>query len=252
MIQDKLTIKQFADMCSVEKRTLYYYDEIDLLKPIETKENGYRVYSSKQFDTMSMIKALQSVGMSLHDIKELMNEHDLPHCQAMINNQILLIKEKQEELKMAEIILSQTRSQLDRYLEIGCNKFFIEESPDIYLITQEISDKNPIFVNYITSGYQLGVIMHDTKTAVPQFVFKKAQGRKNGNTIKTAGTYACVYQSVPNGKISETVHTFMRFLSYKQMITEGPLYLEGLASDFVRFPNQEYIFKLSIKCKKSN
>ncbi|QGU95787.1 MerR family transcriptional regulator [Clostridium bovifaecis] len=132
MIQDKLTTKQFADMCKVEKRTLHYYDEIDLLKPIEIKKNGYRIYSSSQFDTMSMIKALQSVGMSLGDIKDLMNENDLSHCKTVLNNQIRLIKEKQEELKMAEQILRQTTEQLEHYSEIGCNQFFKEKISDIF------------------------------------------------------------------------------------------------------------------------
>lgn len=249
MIEDKLTTKQFADMCKVEKRTLFYYDEINLLKPIEIKENGYRIYSSNQFDTMSMIKALQSVGMSLSDIKNLMSENDLSHCKAVLNNQIRLIREKQEELKMAEQILSHTMEQLNDYLEIGCNKFFIEKSSDIYLITQEIPEENPIFINYITNGYHLGVIMSEEVTTVPQYVFKKATSKNESDAIKPAGDYACIIQSIPNGKVSEIIHSFTMLLSSQHITTEGPLYVESFANDFIRFPNYEYVFKLSIKCK---
>lgn len=249
MIQDKLTTKQFANMCKVEKRTLHYYDEIDLLKPIEIKKNGYRIYSSSQFDTMSMIKALQSVGMSLGDIKNLMNENDLSHCKAVLNNQIRLIKEKQEELKMAEQILRQTTEQLEHYSETGRNQFFIEKISDIYLITQEIQRKDFVFVNYITNGYSLGVIMNEKDAAVPQYVFKRANNRNDSNAIKSSGTYACIYQSVSNGKINEIIYSFITFLSSQHITTEGPLYLDSIANDFIRFPNEEYVFKLSIKCK---
>lgn len=249
MIEDKLTSKQFADMCKVEKRTLHYYDEIDLLKPIEKKENGYRIYSSSQFDTMSMIKALQSVGMSLMDIKNLMDEHDLSHCKSVLNNQIRLLKEKQEELKNAEQILSQTTEELENYLEIGCNQFFVEKILDICLITQEIQKKNSVSVNYITNGYSLGVIMNEKDAVVPEYIFKKTNNRKECNAIKSAGNYACIYQSVPNGKIAETIYSFIMLLSSKNMATEGPLYLDSIANDFIRFPNEEYVFKLSIKCK---
>lgn len=249
MIQDKLTTKQFADMCKVEKRTLHYYDEIDLLKPIEIKENGYRIYSSGQFDTMSMIKALQSVGMSLGDIKNLMNEHDLSHCKLVFSNQIRLIREKQEELKNAEQILSQTTEELEKYLEIGCNQFFQEKVLDIYLITQEIQKKDSVTINYITNGYSLGVIMNEKEAAVPEYIFKKTNNKKEYNAIKSAGTYACIYQSVPNGKIPEAIYSFFMLLSSKHIATEGPLYLDSIANDFIRFPNEEYVFKLSIKCK---
>lgn len=247
MIQDRLTTKQFADMCKVEKRTLHYYDEIDLLKPIEIKENGYRIYSENQFDTMSMIKALQSVGMSLGDIKNLMNEHDLSHSKAVLNKQICMIREKQEELKMAEQILSQTTEQINNYLEIGCNNLFTEVIPDIYLIAEEIPEIESVSINYITNGYLLGVIMNEKEITVPKYVFKKAPNKKESNIIKPAGTYACIYKSVPNGKISEMIKSFIQLISSQHLLTVGALYLDSIANDFVRFPNQEYTFKLSIK-----
>ena len=249
MIPDKLTTKQFADMCKVEKRTLHYYDEIDLLKPIEIKENGYRIYSARQFETMSMIKALQSIGMSLGNIKNLMNEHDLSHCKAVLNNQISLLKEKQEELRNAEQILSQTTEQLEHYLKIGCNKFFTEKVPDIYLITQEIEEKDPFIVNYLTNGYTLGVIINEKGVTRPRYIFKIASSRNDSNTIKPSGTYACIYENVPNGKIAETINSFVELLSLEQIVTEFPLYLDSIANDFIRFPNEDYLFKLSIRCK---
>jgi DNA-binding transcriptional MerR regulator len=246
MSTDKLTTKQFADICKVEKRTLHYYDEIGLLKPVEVKGNGYRIYSISQFDTMSMIKALQSVGMALNDIKSLMNERDLFNCKDTLNKQIQLIKEKQEELKRAEQILVQTTKQLNNYLEIGCNKLFIEETQDIYLITEEISREGTIFVNYITSGYYLGVIMDEKEPAAPKYIFKRADSANCSNAVKCAGTYACIYKSVQNGKISEAINEFIEALPSEHIIAEGPLYVDSIASDFVQRPNQEYIFKLSI------
>ncbi|MDF2941444.1 MAG: merR regulatory family protein [Herbinix sp.] len=248
-MKDKLTTKQFADLCKVEKRTLFYYDEIDLLKPIEITEKGYRLYNLDQFDTMSMIKALQSVGMSLGDIKALMKERDITECKAVLNKQIELLKEKQEELRLAEQILSQTMDQLDRYLEKGCNQFYLEETPDTYLITREMPERSTKHINYISIGYHIGVIMQEADATVPWLIFKKAPDRRRANAIKPAGVYACIYQSVPNGKVSEAILSFMDILSSKHIDTEGPLYVDDLASDFIQFPNQEYIFNFSMKCK---
>ena len=40
----KLTTAQFAKLHKINKRTLHYYDEIDLFKPKFKGENNYRYY----------------------------------------------------------------------------------------------------------------------------------------------------------------------------------------------------------------
>ena len=40
---------------------------------------------------------------------------------------------------------------------------------------------------------------------------------------------------------------FIQLLEDRALVTEGPIYLEENASDFIRFPNQEFIFRFSIK-----
>ncbi|QGU95786.1 hypothetical protein GOM49_12390 [Clostridium bovifaecis] len=91
--------------------------------------------------------------------------------------------------------------------------------------------------------------MNEKDAAVPQYVFKRANNRNDSNAIKSSGTYACIYQSIPNGKINEIIYSFIMFLSSQHIAAEGPLYLDSIANDFIRFPNEEYVFKLSIKCK---
>ena len=38
------TIKEIADLAGVTTRTIRYYDEIGLLDPAQTGDNGYRYY----------------------------------------------------------------------------------------------------------------------------------------------------------------------------------------------------------------
>lgn len=42
------TTGEFARLCNIRKDTLFYYDEIDLLKPEIIQDNGYRYYSANQ------------------------------------------------------------------------------------------------------------------------------------------------------------------------------------------------------------
>ena len=38
------TIKEIADLAGVTTRALRFYDEVGLLSPVQTGENGYRLY----------------------------------------------------------------------------------------------------------------------------------------------------------------------------------------------------------------
>ncbi|BFL22225.1 hypothetical protein K300107B2_20020 [Mediterraneibacter gnavus] len=44
----RLTTAQFAKLHEVNKRTLHYYDEIGLFRPLTKAENGYRYYDISQ------------------------------------------------------------------------------------------------------------------------------------------------------------------------------------------------------------
>lgn len=69
-----MNTKEFAKLCHVEKRTLFYYDEIGLLKPICRDEKGYREYDASQAETMDAIKLLQAASFSLDEIKIILDK----------------------------------------------------------------------------------------------------------------------------------------------------------------------------------
>ena len=68
--QNKISTGTFAKLCGVPKKTLLYYDEIGLFQPDHIAENGYRYYSYRQFEVLSVILALREIGMPLKEIKE--------------------------------------------------------------------------------------------------------------------------------------------------------------------------------------
>ncbi|CAG0930550.1 Multidrug-efflux transporter 1 regulator [Thermoflexales bacterium] len=62
-------------------KTLRYYDEIDLLKPVEIDRfTGYRYYSASQLSRLNRILLLKDLGLSLDQIGRLL-ESDLPSDQ---------------------------------------------------------------------------------------------------------------------------------------------------------------------------
>lgn len=67
-----MNTKEFAKLCGVEKRTLFYYDELGILKPAFIRENGYREYRPEQLGKMDMIKLLQASGYTLREIDKIL------------------------------------------------------------------------------------------------------------------------------------------------------------------------------------
>ena len=66
----KFRIGEFARVNGVTKHTLIHYDDIGLLTPAITEENGYRYYIDKQYSDFSNISQLKKLGLSLKEIDE--------------------------------------------------------------------------------------------------------------------------------------------------------------------------------------
>ncbi len=90
---------KFSRMARVSKRTLRYYDSIDLFKPVKVdKDTGIRYYSARQFADLNRILALKELGMTLEQIRRMLAE-DV--SQEEIYG-MLLIKKAEAEQKLFE------------------------------------------------------------------------------------------------------------------------------------------------------
>ncbi len=69
-------ISDVAKMTNISTRTLRYYDEINLLKPSNTSENGYRMYLSEDLDKLQQILFYKNLGLSLIEINKIVNDNN--------------------------------------------------------------------------------------------------------------------------------------------------------------------------------
>ena len=67
-----LTVKQLAAISGVTVRTLHHYDEIGLLKPAHTGENGYRYYGRRELLRLQQILFHRELGITLSEIADLL------------------------------------------------------------------------------------------------------------------------------------------------------------------------------------
>lgn len=70
-----LRIGDFSKLSQVSIKTLRYYDEVGLLKPLKVdRANGYRFYSANQLPRLNRILALKDLGFSLEQIAQVLAE----------------------------------------------------------------------------------------------------------------------------------------------------------------------------------
>ena len=72
---DCYKVGELAELTNKTVRALRLYEERGLLKPQSRSRGGYRLYGAAEVDRVRLIDALQSVGMSLTEIAELVDDY---------------------------------------------------------------------------------------------------------------------------------------------------------------------------------
>ena len=84
------TIKQLAKLAGVTIRTLRYYDEIGLLSPAQTGENGYRLYNQGSLLQLQQILFYRELDVPLKDIHSILNSPGFDLLQALKEHRMAL------------------------------------------------------------------------------------------------------------------------------------------------------------------
>ena len=90
-----MKINEVAKLTGVTVRTLHYYDEIDLLKPSEITEAGYRLYDDSALETLQQILFLRELDFPLGEIKEIITNPAFDRKEALLKQKELLFKKRE-------------------------------------------------------------------------------------------------------------------------------------------------------------
>ena len=90
------TIKKLAEMAGISRRTLRYYDEINLLKPKRINSAGYRIYGENEVNLLQEIMIYKSMDISLSDIEILIKNKDYDNAEVLKNHLEKLILKRDE------------------------------------------------------------------------------------------------------------------------------------------------------------
>lgn len=104
-------INDFAQIAGVTVRTLHHYDRLGLLKPSSRTGAGYRLYSDRDLARLQQIVTLKFIGLSLKQIKALLDGTDLDLKQTL-RMQRRLLETKRWQVGMAIQAIDQAEQSL--------------------------------------------------------------------------------------------------------------------------------------------
>ena len=104
-----VSVGEFAKICGISRQTLIYYDKIHLFSPDVVEDNGYRYYNISQLDIIVTIQSLQSIGLSLDEIKAYLQNRTGSLTYQLFTKKICEMEEGTAQL-MRKIDMLRTKS----------------------------------------------------------------------------------------------------------------------------------------------
>ena len=132
------TIQQLSNLAGVSTRTLRWYDELGLLPPLRTGDNGYRIYGPEEVDRLQQILFYRALGVELRRIREILDDPNFDRLEAL-RSHLKALEEKERELTLMidsvkETILSAERNEImsDKAKFKAFKKGLVEENEAKY------------------------------------------------------------------------------------------------------------------------
>lgn len=250
MKKQKLSSGEIARICNINKKTLFYYDQIDLFKPAIIETNGYRYYTNDQIDILSKIKALQSVGLTLLEIKEQLSVEDISKGIITLHQQRQKIQERIGELEKVKDALSQQIHELEHYNKIGNNQVFLRDYEEEYLYVNEKASREEVMTNFLIDGYHFGIMLNVSENSSEKIEickFKIVDNIKIANYKKEKGKFVGVYFITEENNIIQNTLKALAIIKNSGHCTSGLVYLKDIANDFVNFRNGNIPFQITMK-----
>lgn len=89
-------IHALARLAGVSTRTLRYYDQIGLLRPLRTAANGVRVYGPHEVDRLQQILFYRQLGVALEEIGRILDAPGYDRAQALRSHLDSLLEQQKE------------------------------------------------------------------------------------------------------------------------------------------------------------
>ncbi len=202
MIKDYFTIGELSDLFNINTKTLRYYDEVGLFKPVKRDpDTGYRYYKFNQLYELASIRYLRKLEYSIQNINNYMKSRKVDTVLEKFKEQSQALHEKWDELIRIDNIIQRKILFIENELpkvnfdqfekrHYGNRKFMLIGNEDeLY--------KSDIFYFYPTIAF-----IGNEKT----FGSYLLDDNESNNSFIPEGDFLCGYHRGTYETISETIN----------------------------------------------
>ena len=147
LMKEFYTVGEVSKIFNLPASTLRYYDSIGLLSPWKTGENGYRYYSKAQFEIISMIGFMRSLGTPIRRLTEILNSENTDGIRKELGRYVSEIDDqiaRLEKLKTRAARFDRDIEDVSRGADIR-----IVRTPGFYTIEKAFGDEDELDIDEI-------------------------------------------------------------------------------------------------------
>ena len=141
------TIGEVSKIFKVSTDTLRFYDKINLIKPWKSGDNGYRYYSKAQFEIISTIILLRSIGTPIQKLYQILHDKDASGIEAE-----LLSYTEEIDIKISELQSLKARAHsLYEHIKDTCydEEITVRRLPKLWLLSKEFGAEEELDIEEI-------------------------------------------------------------------------------------------------------
>lgn len=265
-----LTTGEFARLCGVNKRTLFHYDEIGLLKPAYTSENGYRYYSHRQLDLFMNIHILKELKLPLKEIRSYLDNRTAELMIGMAKREILQIEREIAKLKELRYVLEGTVTFAEEGLNAKQGEIRLEDQGEERLIRSSVlasGDPHSAYLEWVNNfrrfedltqpdsssfvGTMLETrqLLQEEDPAVYFFVRTNSTRADLKTFIKPKGQYAVGYHHGSYDKLDKTYASIFQFIEEQSLVPGQYAYEEYLIDEVAVKNAEDYVTRITMEVK---
>lgn len=259
------TTGQFVKLHNINKRTLHYYDDIQLFSPAHKGENGYRYYTYMQSATLEMLLALRELNMSIEEIYSFMKSRNQQTFREIVENKTAEIDRTITQLNDIRSLLKHKANCLD-----VCAKSDLTCIDILTFDTEYLLLSKPITGTYDADDF--AVLIEHSHYAHGHRLFNKSYGcmisaenicngnfdsytcfftrvddRHSGSFVKPAGQYIRAFCKGDWDMLPETYRRITDFAEEQGLTLTGYAYEEGLNEAAID-DMSDYVTMITVRC----
>lgn len=256
---------EMAKIHGINKKTLIYYDEIDLFHPSFRNEKGYRFYEFSQHSILEIILSLRLMDVPISEIRAYINKRSPSHLIELLEDKKSIVKEKIKKLKAIDTLLENKLKAINSYKNseeitlVDCEeeRLMVMGSPQtsveedlLQLISNRVEtcDEGHLYSNTWGSLMALSDLEnHDFNTYSHVYTKSLKDAHSKVSFVKPKGTYLQMYYQ---GNWASFETAYLKILAYikeKALQLTGYVYEENIIDDFATENDDLYVTKIMIK-----